>query len=56
MLLDFIKPGRPMENGFIERFDRSYDEAVLDCLYVKDCRKRAAYSMTCAKSGSGEIN
>jgi putative transposase len=28
--LDVIRPGRPMENGFIERFNRSYREAVLD--------------------------
>ena len=28
--LDFIKPGKPMQNGFIERFNRSYRQAVLD--------------------------
>jgi putative transposase len=28
--LELIKPGRPMQNGFIERFKRSYREAVLD--------------------------
>jgi len=31
--LKFIRPGKPMENGFIERFNRSYREAVLD-MYV----------------------
>ena len=31
--LEFIGPGKPMENGFIERFNRSYREAVLD-MYV----------------------
>jgi len=31
--LEFIRPGKPMQNGFIERFDRSYHEAVLD-MYV----------------------
>lgn len=31
--LEFIKPGRPMQNGFIERFNRSYREAVLD-MYI----------------------
>jgi putative transposase len=28
--LEFIKPGKPMQNGFIERFNRSYRQAVLD--------------------------
>lgn len=28
--LDFIEPRRPMQNGFIERFNRSYRRGVLD--------------------------
>jgi putative transposase len=31
--LEFIQPGRPMQNGFVERFNRSYREGVLD-MYV----------------------
>ena len=28
--LEFTQPGRPMQIGFIERFNRTYREAVLD--------------------------
>lgn len=31
--LEFIKPGRPMQNGFIERFNRTYRQAILD-MYI----------------------
>lgn len=31
--LEFIEPGRPMQNGFIERFNRTYREAILD-MYI----------------------
>ena len=31
--LAFIQPGRPMQNGFIERFNRSYRDGVLN-MYV----------------------
>jgi transposase InsO family protein len=27
----FIQPGRPMQNGFVERFNRTYRQEVLNC-------------------------
>ena len=36
VMLEFIKPGKPMQNGFIERFNRSYREAVLDMFVFQE--------------------
>ena len=33
--LEFIKSGKPMQNGFIERFNRTYRTEVLDMFVFK---------------------
>src|SRR5205085_4231855 len=41
--LEVIKPGKPMQNGFIERFNRSYREAVRDmfvCQSLEEVREQ----------------
>ena len=35
----YIQPGRPMQNGFIERFNRSFREEVLDAYLFDDIRQ-----------------
>ena len=37
--LEFVELGRPMQNGFIERFNRSYHQGVLDMYVFKNLQE-----------------
>lgn len=62
VVLEFIKPSRPMQNGFIERFNRSYREAVLN-MYIferlEDVKRRpkngSAFTISIARTNRWEI-
>ena len=42
--LIYIQPGKPMQNGYIERFNRSYREDVLDANLFESIHQARALS------------
>ena len=38
IIIKYIQPGKPMQNGFIERFNRSFREEVLDAYMFFDLK------------------
>lgn len=37
--LQFIKPGKPMQNGYVERFNRTYREDILDAYLFNNLKQ-----------------
>ena len=39
IMIQYTQPGKPMQNGFIERFNRFFREDILDAYWFKDLEK-----------------
>lgn len=37
--IQYIQPGRPMQNGYIERFNRTFRESILDAYLFEDTQQ-----------------
>jgi hypothetical protein len=53
VLLELIKPGRPMQNRFIERFNLSCREAVLDMFVFQSFGRSASIKRKTPKLSMG---
>ncbi|SKB29200.1 integrase core domain-containing protein, partial [Luteibacter sp. 22Crub2.1] len=52
---DFIEPGRPMQNGFIERFNGSFRRGVLDMHVFRNLSEVREQAETWLADYNGEI-
>ena len=51
--LHFIEPGKPAQNGFIERFNRTYREEILDLYLFDSIKEVQAITDDCVKYYNG---
>ena len=53
IVIQFIQPGRPMQNGFIERFNGSYRKEILDAYVFFELNEVRALTLQWMEEYSG---